>query len=92
MLPSKIREITFPTFGISFQTPEWLVTQKELGQSPLLLTADNTLYIECELPDPVSPGNHVEMCSELYMVDFAKKTYPLVKTCDNTWESKVTCY
>lgn len=60
--------------------------------TPLLLTADNKLYMECELPDPVSPGNHVEMRSELYMVDFAKKTYSLVKTCDNTWESKVTCY
>ncbi|HSW96333.1 MAG TPA: hypothetical protein VLF89_00755, partial [Candidatus Saccharimonadales bacterium] len=31
ILPSKMRGITFPTFNISFQTPGWIVTSKELG-------------------------------------------------------------
>lgn len=67
-------------------------TKKTACTTPVLLTSTNTLYLECDLAFPAVPGNHVEMRSQLFAIDFANKKTTLVTTCDNTWESVVSCY
>ncbi|HSW96517.1 MAG TPA: hypothetical protein VLF89_01695, partial [Candidatus Saccharimonadales bacterium] len=68
------------------------VTKNTTCTTPLLLTQEQQLYVECDLQNPVVPGNHVATRSYLYRIDLSKKSFSLETTCDNTWESKVTCY